>query len=304
MNTLVNFALFVFHLIKTPLTWFLSLFKSTKAKKISRDIVLITAGASDLGQCLAIKFGQQGCPLVVIWDTDEIGLEKTFHLVQKTGAQCWPYVVDITDHEAVHRTAELVKQQVGMVTILVNNASFDSRAAILDLREEAVRKTFDYNVLSHFWTIKAFVGDMIQLKRGHVVTVASACGLVGLPKMAPYCASTGAAMLVGQSLRLELAASGHGKYVHCTLVNASPHVTAGTLSCKIMAAVLSNEQALTIPLSSWVLAALPLECAHYAANFMGLDKLKRASVRARKGDKGLFKLVKFFFPSLGRGINV
>lgn len=52
-----------------------------------------------------------------------------------------------------------------------------------------ILKTFDVNVLSHFWTLKAFLPGMIEAKRGHIVTVASMAGHGGINKLVDYCAS-------------------------------------------------------------------------------------------------------------------
>jgi NAD(P)-dependent dehydrogenase (short-subunit alcohol dehydrogenase family) len=32
--------------------------------------------------------------------------------------------------------------------------------------------TFKVNVISHFWTIKSFLGEMIEREKGHIVTIA------------------------------------------------------------------------------------------------------------------------------------
>ena len=46
-----------------------------------------------------------------------------------------------------------------------------------------ILKTFDVNVLAHFWTIKAFLPDMLAQKQGHVVNVASLAGQAGTNKL-------------------------------------------------------------------------------------------------------------------------
>src|SRR5699024_8571434 len=55
-----------------------------------------------------------------------------------------------------------------------------------------------------FWTARAFLPDMLKRNRGHIVTIASAGGLVGISKLADYCASKFAAVGFDESLRAEL----------------------------------------------------------------------------------------------------
>ena len=52
-----------------------------------------------------------------------------------------------------------------------------------------IQKTIDINTTSHSWTVKAFLPKMIKKNSGHIVTVASAAGLVGVSGLADYCAS-------------------------------------------------------------------------------------------------------------------
>ena len=50
--------------------------------------------------------------------------------------------------------AEKTKEDVGPVTILVNNAGIVSGSALMDTPDAKIVKTFEVNVLAHFWTIK------------------------------------------------------------------------------------------------------------------------------------------------------
>jgi len=59
------------------------------------------------------------------------------------------------------------------------------------------------NAISHFWICKAFLPQMIARDDGHLVTIASAAGLTGVPGLADYCASKFAAFGFLESLRLE-----------------------------------------------------------------------------------------------------
>jgi NADP-dependent 3-hydroxy acid dehydrogenase YdfG len=44
-------------------------------------------------------------------------------------------------------------------------------------------KTFDVNMMAHFWTVKAFLPGMIENKKGHIVNVASLAGQSGTNKL-------------------------------------------------------------------------------------------------------------------------
>ena len=58
--------------------------------------------------------------------------------------------------------------------------------------------------MAHFWTLKAFLPEMMENNRGHVVQIASSAGLFGVPGLTDYCASKFGAVGVTESLKLEL----------------------------------------------------------------------------------------------------
>ena len=87
----------------------------------------------------------------------------------------------------IYEAAEKVKSDIGPITILINNAGIVSGTHLLGTSDEKIIRTFDVNVLAHFWTIKAFMPDMITLKKGHIVNVASLAGHSGMTKLVDYC---------------------------------------------------------------------------------------------------------------------
>jgi all-trans-retinol dehydrogenase (NAD+) len=67
-----------------------------------------------------------------------------------------------------------------------------------------IDKTMQVNTISHLHTIKEFLPGMIAAKRGHIITIASMAGIVGVPGLVDYCASKFGAVAIDESLRLEL----------------------------------------------------------------------------------------------------
>jgi all-trans-retinol dehydrogenase (NAD+) len=105
----------------------------------------------------------------------------------------------------VDTAARQLLSETGEVDVLVNNAGIVTGAPLLDLSDEMIEATFRVNVLPLYWVTKAFLPQMVARQRGHVVTVASAAGLLGVPRQTDYSASKHAAVGFDESLRVELA---------------------------------------------------------------------------------------------------
>ena len=166
--------------------------------------MLVTGGASGIGRLVAERLAALGARLV-LWDLDPEALHRTVPAVEAHGRHTVAgYVCDVGDRTQVYETARRVRDEVGSVDVLVNNAGVVSGQRFLDLPDEKIEATFRVNTLALFWTGKAFLPDMIARNRGHVVTMASASGYVGVARLADYAASKWAAVGFDESLRMEL----------------------------------------------------------------------------------------------------
>lgn len=175
----------------------------------SEQIVVITGGSDGLGRVLVETLLLKHITVVVL-DIKSYGdIEEE----DVTFYQC-----DVSDPRAVELVARRIREEVGTPTILVNNAGIVCPKPILEMEANDIQKTFGVNVLSHFYLIKEFLPDMIKSKSGHIVTIASILGHIGVAKLSDYCASKAAAILLHQSLRQELNSIYKAHDVHTTLV--------------------------------------------------------------------------------------
>ncbi|CAH0400935.1 unnamed protein product [Chilo suppressalis] len=185
-------------------------------KSLKGDVVLITGGGGGVGRQLAIKLARLGAK-VVVWDISVEGLRKTCKAVTDEGYNIASYVVDLADRTAVYATAEKVKKEMGKVDILINNAGTVFGYTLLELTDNAIETTYKVNILSHYWTVKSFLPDMIKSGKGHIVTVGSVAGLLGTYRCTDYSATKFATVGFHESLFTELRAHGHNT-IHATLV--------------------------------------------------------------------------------------
>lgn len=170
--------------------------------------VLITGGASGIGRLLALEAVDRGAAAVILWDRDEAGATAVAEEITAGGGRAYAVRVDLVDAADVERAAERTRAEAGRVDVLVNCAGVVSGAQFLDLTEEQIMQTFQVNALALYRTTRAFLPGMLQRKRGLVVTIASAAGLVGVARQTDYSASKHAAVGFTESLRAELKGTG------------------------------------------------------------------------------------------------
>ncbi|XP_006885380.1 PREDICTED: estradiol 17-beta-dehydrogenase 11 [Elephantulus edwardii] len=182
---------------------FAKLFIPKKRKSVVGEIVLITGAGHGIGRLTAYEFSKLKSKLV-LWDINKHGLEETATECKRLGAKVHTYVVDCSNREDIYATAKKVKAEIGDVSILVNNAGVVYTADLIATQDPQIEKTFEVNVLAHFWTTKAFLPAMMRNNHGHIVTVASAAGHTAVPFLMAYCSSKFAAVGFHRALTEEL----------------------------------------------------------------------------------------------------
>lgn len=163
---------------------------------------LITGGASGIGRLMAWNLAEQGLK-VTVWDRDAVAVaalenQARAALLTIVGAVC-----DISDRAQVYALAA----SAGPIDLLINNAGVVSGQTLLETPDEKILTTFAVNTLPLFWTAKAFLPGMLERNRGHIVTIASAAGILGVKGLADYSASKFAAVGFDEALRMELRAA-------------------------------------------------------------------------------------------------
>ncbi|WP_307806892.1 SDR family oxidoreductase [Naasia sp. SYSU D00057] len=171
--------------------------------------VLVTGGGSGIGRLMALGAAGRGAR-VVIWDLDRAAGEGVRDRIRSLGGTAHAFEVDVADREQVREAAAATLAAVDRIDVLVGNAGVVTGKRLLEATEEQIARTFEVNVLALYWVARAFLPGMIARRRGTVVTIASAAGLIGVARQTDYSASKHAAVGFDESLRAELRADRTG----------------------------------------------------------------------------------------------
>ncbi|KAM4551088.1 epidermal retinol dehydrogenase 2-like [Odontesthes bonariensis] len=252
---------------------FIHLLVPKKKKNIAGEVVLITGAGSGIGRLMAQEFAALDTVLV-LWDINQEGMKETARLAKNAGAKRVHYFLcDCSDKTEVYRVADQVKREVGDITILVNNAGIVTGKKFIDAPDSLIEKTMEVNIMAHFWTYKAFLPAMIANNHGHLVSIASSAGLIGVNGLADYCASKFAAVGFAESVGLELLATGKdgvkttivcpyfintGMFDGCqtSWPKLMPILNPEYVCKKIIHAVLTDQVYLMLPKSIYLISAL------------------------------------------------
>jgi len=178
--------------------------------------VLITGGARGIGKEIGRAFGAAGWE-VVLTDIDAEALEEARAELAAEGMTAYGYRMDVTDPASIESARAALLEEVGRVTAIVNNAGIVYGGPFLDVPLEKHHLTYRINVEGTVNVTHAFMSQVLDSPKGHLVFLASASGFIGLPNGSTYASSKWAAIGFAESIRAELRQQGV-KHVHVTTV--------------------------------------------------------------------------------------
>ncbi len=173
--------------------------------QIKNANVLITGGALGIGKMLGEKCLREGAKNLIIWDINPKNIENALEEFSKKGYHnVHAFCVDVSDNSDIEKAATEVLLEIGNVDILFNNAGIVVGKMFWEHTAEEIDRTLQINVNGVLHTTRVFIKEMIKQKKGHVVNIASAAGIISNKRMSAYLASKWAVKGWSDSLRMEM----------------------------------------------------------------------------------------------------
>ncbi len=187
-----------------------------RRRPIAGSRCLVTGAASGIGRATALRLAAERAQLVLT-DIDEVGLRAVEAEVAAAGATVLlATVADVTDRDAVEGLARDAHARGGALDVVMNVAGVSAWGSVQELRPGQWRRMVEVNLMGPIHVIDAFVPEMIEAGRGgHLVNVASAAALLGLPWHAAYSAGKFGLRGVSEVLRFDLRRHGIGVTLVC-----------------------------------------------------------------------------------------
>ncbi|GAC17415.1 SDR family oxidoreductase [Paraglaciecola arctica] len=166
--------------------------------------VLITGGASGLGEALALHYAKQNFE-VCIADLNSERAHKVVDSITKSGGKAFFLPCDITNEADIETLQQQLQSRWSTLDVLVNNAGVATGGALEFEDIEQWEWVLNINVLGMVRMCRTFVPMMKQQSAGKIVNIASQAGITPAPLMGSYNASKAAVVSFSETMHLELA---------------------------------------------------------------------------------------------------
>lgn len=161
----------------------------TLERRFEGQTVLITGAAGGFGALAARRFAAEGARLALC-DIRPVGLEDVSDSLRRSGTEVETAKVDVSSEAEMAAFVEATLSRFGHLDIAINNAGIGHKMTpITDMAMADYDKVMTVNARSVFLGMKYQLPPMLEAKRGVILNVASAAGLVGAGMLAAYAAS-------------------------------------------------------------------------------------------------------------------
>lgn len=180
---------------------------------MANKIAIITGGSRGIGAATTQLFAQQGYAVCINYKSRSEDAEQLASQIIEQGGRCITVQADVSNEQDVKRLFATVDQELGTVSVLVNNAGILKQQSRLDeMSAERINAILINNVTSYFLCSKEAVKRMSSKHGGtggSIVNVSSGAAKSGSPnEYIDYAASKGAIDTLTKGLSLEVATEG------------------------------------------------------------------------------------------------
>jgi 3-oxoacyl-[acyl-carrier protein] reductase len=172
--------------------------ESTKGKN-----AIITGAGKGIGRAVAIALAQEGVNVGLLART-LTDLEALKEELKQYGVKVSLATVDVADMDAVNAAVLHVKDELGAIDILINNAGIALFGKFLELEPSRWEEIVKVNLFGAYYTARAVLPEMIEKQSGDIINISSTAGKNGAAVTSAYSASKFALIGMSESLMQEV----------------------------------------------------------------------------------------------------
>src|SRR6266403_3107182 len=178
---------------------------------LANHIAAVTGAGSGIGRAIASGYAREGARVVVL-DINGETADGTAKEIREAGGKAESFTLDVAKRDDCIAMAKQVKDKVGPVSILVNNAGIARRNGMLGATEAVIKDWEDIiatNLTGVFNVTHAFLGPL-RATRGRIVNIGSIQSFVHVrtPSSPAYTASKHGVLGFTRALAAELGKDG------------------------------------------------------------------------------------------------
>lgn len=141
---------------------------------LSGKTALITGSGVRLGKAIALALAEQGCNLALHYNTSFEAASEVCDLVRAKGVKAELFQADLSDLSITENLFTRIGACMGIVDILINNASVYTTGSGLATTIDSLESTFSLNLFTPMLLTKLFAQQLLVDMQGKVINISDA----------------------------------------------------------------------------------------------------------------------------------
>ena len=176
--------------------------------RLDGHIALVTGCRRGIGRAIAVALAEAGADIVGVSQSLESSGSEIEREVTALGQRFFGYRCDLGYRPAVYQFVQKVREEVGRVDVLVNNAGIILRQPAAEHTDALWDEVLEVNLSAQFVLAREFGRDMLSRGRGKIIFIASVLSFQGGILVPSYAASKGGVGQLTMALANEWAGQG------------------------------------------------------------------------------------------------
>jgi len=173
----------------------------------AKRVALVTGGGAGIGRATCLRLAQQGRSVAVLGRVLGNSVEVA-EQINRSGGIAMAVQADVSDRSQVFSAMYQVRETLGPITILINNAGIEDFTPFPEIDEENWDRLMAVNLKGVYHTIQEVIPDMIAAGWGRIVNLTALGAQIGAANMVHYAATKGGLTSMTRSLAVELGSKG------------------------------------------------------------------------------------------------
>jgi 3-oxoacyl-[acyl-carrier protein] reductase len=171
-------------------------------------VALVTGASRGIGAAVARTLADSGYAVAVNYARSAELAETVANEISAAGGSAMAIQADVSDADAVAAMFATVTEQLGAVTVLVNNAGITEDGLLLRMGTDQWDRVLSTNLRSVYLCTKAALKPMLRARSGRIISVSSISGIAGNPGQSNYAASKAGIIGFTKSIAKEVGSRG------------------------------------------------------------------------------------------------
>lgn len=171
---------------------------------MNNKVALITGASKGIGRAIAVNLAKSNIDVVINYNGDLEGAEKTEELCKEYGVKTLIQQGDVKNSKVVEEMFGNIINEFGKIDILINNAGITRDNLIIRMKDEEFEDVIETNLISAFYTMKEASKLMMRKREGTIINISSVVGIRGNIGQVNYSASKAGLIGMTKSIAKEL----------------------------------------------------------------------------------------------------